>query len=65
VLLPALLIAIGFVATNRNAVPKAGSRLLFWAAALATANVLLLYIGLHFVCWFGMRRGEYHDWNLY
>lgn len=65
VLLPVLLIAFGLVATNRKAVPKAGSLLLFWAFAAATANVIFAYLALHFVCWYGMRRGDYRDWDLH
>ena len=56
VLLPLLLGAYGTVAIRTSRHQEMRSRLLKWAAITGTASVVLMYLALHAICWFGMRH---------
>jgi len=54
VLVPLLFGAYAIVATLDSHPQERHSRLLKWAAILGTTNVILMYLSLYAVCWFGM-----------
>jgi hypothetical protein len=56
VLLPLLIGAYGTVAIRTSRHQEMRSRLLKWAVMIGTASVVLMYLGLHATCWFGMRH---------
>lgn len=64
-LLPLLLVASLILVTRCGIRSIAPSRATRSVVALATINLLIMYLGLQLVCWIGLPRGMYDDWKLH